>query len=71
MHVAGECDRPKREDSAGKETPKGDKAKSDKGMSKGKAVDAGKGKPQGKQLGEATEASLTDPAARASSSVRT
>ena len=35
-HMAGECDRPKREDSAGKGTPKRNKGKSDKGKSKEK-----------------------------------
>ena len=51
--MAGECDKRRREESAGKETPKGDKAKSDKGKAKGKHGDAGQGKPQVKQLGEA------------------
>ena len=41
-HMAGERDRPKREDSAGKGSPKGDKGKSDKGKSKGKLGDAEK-----------------------------
>ena len=59
-HMSGECDRPKREDSAGKGTMKGDEGKSDKGKSKRKFGDAGKGKPQVKQLGEATEASATE-----------
>ena len=57
--MAGECHRPKREDSAGKGTPKGDKGKSDKGKSKGKRGDSGRGKPQVKQLGEA-ETSATE-----------
>ena len=58
--MARECDRPKREESAGKGTPKGDKGKSDKGKSKGKPGDAGKGKRQAKQLGEAIETSATE-----------
>jgi hypothetical protein len=33
-HMAGECDRPKKEDSAGKASPKGDKGKSDRGNPK-------------------------------------
>ena len=60
IYMAVECDKPKREDSAGKGTPKGDKGKPDKGKSNGKPGDAGKGKPNLKQLGEATEASATE-----------
>jgi hypothetical protein len=47
-HMAGECDRPKKEDPPPKGTPKGDK--NDKGgkgkSSKGQDADSGKGKPQ-------------------------
>ena len=35
-HMAGERDSPKREESAGKGIPKGDKGKSDKGKAKGR-----------------------------------
>jgi hypothetical protein len=47
-HMAGECDRPKKEDPPPKGTPKGDKSdKGGKGKStKGQDADGGKGKPQ-------------------------
>ena len=52
-HMAGECDKPKKDDPPAKGTPKGDKGgKSDKGKAKGKRADAGKGKQQEKQVGE-------------------
>ena len=35
-HMAGECDKPKREESARTGTPKDDKGKSDKGKAEGK-----------------------------------
>ena len=46
--MAGECDRPKKEDPPPKGTPKGDKGdKGGKGKStKGQDADGGKGKPQ-------------------------
>ena len=47
-HMAGECDRPKKEDPPPKGAPKGDKSdKGGKGKStKGQDADGGKGKPQ-------------------------
>ena len=48
--MAGECDKPKKDDPPAKGTPKGDKGKADKGKSKGKQKYSGKGKPQVKQL---------------------
>ena len=56
--MATERDKPKRGASR-KRNPKGDKRKSDKGKAKGKHGDAGKGKPQVKQVGEA-EANTTE-----------
>ena len=44
--MAGECDKPKKDDPPIKGSPKGDKGKSEKGKSKGKPGDSGKGKPQ-------------------------
>ena len=60
-HMVGECDRPKRDDSSGKGSPKGDKGKADKGKSNSK-FDAGKGKPQIKQLteGQSPEANAAE-----------
>ena len=42
-HMAGECDRPKKDDPPVKGSPKGDKGKDGKGKAKGKSQDAGKG----------------------------
>ena len=44
--MAGECDKPEKGDPPAKGTPKGDNGKADKGKSKGKIGDSGKGKPQ-------------------------
>ena len=55
-HMAGECDRPKKDDPPVKGSPKGDKGKDGKGKAKGKSQDAGKGSPQiNKVDGEATK----------------
>ena len=47
-HMAGDCDKPKKDDPPPKGTPKGDKSdKGGKGKStKGQDADGGKGKPQ-------------------------
>ena len=52
--MAGECDRPKKEDPPPKGHSKGDSGKSEKGKTKGKADD-GKGTPLIKQVGEVVE----------------
>ena len=54
--MAGECDGPKKEDPPPpKGTSKGYKGKSDKGRTKRKPDEAGKGKALVKQVGEASE----------------
>jgi hypothetical protein len=44
--MAGECDKPKKDDPPIKGSPKSDKRKGEKGKAKGKPGDSGKGKPQ-------------------------